>query len=159
MSTDTGLPARSAGPNRVVSTRLRTPRPLGLGPPSFRQILVVDDDPSLRDLIAKTVTQAGFRVDVARDGEEGWNALCRADYALVITDNEMPKLTGIKLIERIRSVSVEPPCILISGNMAGLETQLAGRPAPEALLGKPFSAAALIERIFTLLLRGETAAY
>jgi DNA-binding response OmpR family regulator len=128
--------------------------PSRIGEPGTKQILVVDDDPGVRELVAKTVAQAGFRVDTADDGENAWEALRRAPYDLVITDNEMPRLTGLKLIERIRSFSVEPPCILISGNLAHAESILVRLVGPDAVLGKPFSPAALIERVYKLLMHG-----
>jgi two-component system chemotaxis response regulator CheY len=119
-----------------------------------KQILVVDDDPDIREMLATTVARAGFRADTASDGESGWYALCHVAYDLVITDNEMPRLTGLKLIERLRSFSTEPPCILISGNLRGAETisvRLIGR---GAVLEKPFTPAALIEKIYGALLYG-----
>jgi DNA-binding response OmpR family regulator len=120
-----------------------------------KQILVVEDDPEIRELVARTITRAGFQVDTAGDGEEAWNALCLTAYDLVITDHEMPRLTGLKLIERIRAISVEPPCILISCNLPGSASTLREILYPGALLAKPFSGVQLIERVFGLLLHGD----
>jgi CheY-like chemotaxis protein len=120
-----------------------------------KQILVIDDDREVRGLVALTVTRAGFRADTARDGEEGWRALCVTNYDLVITDHEMPKLTGLKLIERMRAVSVEPPCILISANFPLPEDDLKKIVYRGAVLPKPFSPSELIESVFELLLLGD----
>ncbi len=128
-----------------------------IGPLPAKKILIVNDDASACEMIARTVTRAGFRADVARDGEEGWDALCRRDYDLVITDNELPKLTGVELIERIREISVEPPCILISGSLPGVESIFKSLIHPGAVLGKPFSPTALIEKVYSLLLHGDSA--
>lgn len=128
-----------------------------LAPAKPKQILVIDDDATMCEMIARTVRRVGFRAHLARDGEEGWQALCRSSYDLVITDNEMPRLTGIKLIERIRAVSGEPPCILISGSLNGLESMFHEIVSPGAVLAKPFSPTALVETIFGLLLRGDDA--
>ena len=120
-----------------------------------KQILVIDDDPAVRELVAVTVTMEGFQAHTAQDGEEGWRALCVTPYDLVITDHEMPRLTGLKLIERMRAVSIEPPCILISGRMPGTETALRAFIHRGSVLMKPFSASELIERVYGLLLTGE----
>jgi DNA-binding response OmpR family regulator len=120
---------------------------------------VVDDEPELRDLVADNVIRAGFRVDTARDGEEGWAALCVTAYDLLITDHEMPKLTGLALIERMRAVSTKPPCILISGSLPMSKTILKGIVHPGAVLGKPFSASALIEKVHGLLSHGDSQNY
>jgi DNA-binding response OmpR family regulator len=123
--------------------------------PAPKQILVVDDDPQVRGLVAGTVRRAGFRADTAEDGEEGWTALCRTSYDLLITDHEMPRLTGLKLIERLRAVSMEPPCILISGNMPGTDCVLLKILHPGAILEKPFLPNALIELIYDFLLEND----
>jgi two-component system chemotaxis response regulator CheY len=120
-----------------------------------RKILVIDDDPLILELVAETVTRAGFQAKTARNGEEGWTALCLSNFDLIITDHEMPKLTGLRIIERLREVSIEPPCILISGSMPGTESALARIVHRGALLEKPFSPLELIEMIYGLLLGGD----
>ena len=57
----------------------------------------------------------GFDVNAAADGEEAWEALQHEHYDLLVTDNEMPRLTGIKLIERIRDAGMSLPVIVASG--------------------------------------------
>ena len=120
-----------------------------------RKILVVEDDTIIREMVAKTVSRAGFRADTARDGEEGWIAACITAYDLIITDHEMPRLTGLSLIKRLRQVSPEPPCILISGNLPVHELALEGVIPFSACLSKPFSQAALIEKVYGHLLYGD----
>jgi two-component system, chemotaxis family, chemotaxis protein CheY len=120
-----------------------------------KQILVIDDDPDVLRLVAITMTRAGFQADTARNGEEGWTALGLTTYDLVITDHEMPMLTGLKLIERLRAVSTEPPCILISANLPGTESALRSIVHRGEVLAKPFSPSQLIEKVYGLLLHGE----
>jgi DNA-binding response OmpR family regulator len=149
-------PESPAGVERA-SGRLLPGSSVGAGVCATKTILVIDDDPDVRELVARTVTRAGFWAHSARDGEDGWAAFCHIAYDLVITDNEMPRLTGLSLIERIRSFSREPPCILISGRLPGVESNLERLVGPDAVLAKPFSPAALIERVYSLLLRGDHA--
>ena len=125
-----------------------------MGTSATKQILVIDHDPEMRELVSTTVIRAGFQADTEEDGENGWNALCRIAYDLVIIGNEMPGLSGMKLIERIRAHSNEPPCILISAGL--LESTRMPAIAPDGFLVKPFSPDALIERVYDLLLHGQS---
>jgi DNA-binding response OmpR family regulator len=120
-----------------------------------RHILVVDDDRACRETVAQTIGHAGFRADTAQDGEDGWRALCLGRFDLMITDNEMPRLDGLNLIRRVRSVSATLPCILMSGKLPLPESDLQEIVRPGAVLAKPFSRVALIEQVLGLLLRGE----
>jgi CheY-like chemotaxis protein len=119
--------------------------------PAPKQVLVIDDDHLVRKLVVETVRKAGYRADSAQDGEEGWTALCRISYDLLITDHEMPRLTGLMLIERLRAVSMAPPCILISGCMPGSDGALMKIVYPGAILGKPFRTSALVGLIHDFL--------
>ncbi|PQO88281.1 hybrid sensor histidine kinase/response regulator [Massilia phosphatilytica] len=67
-----------------------------------RRVLVVDDSLTVREMQRKLLAAQGYDVDVALDGADGWNQLRGADYDLVITDIDMPRLDGIGLTERIR---------------------------------------------------------
>lgn len=72
--------------------------------PSLRgRILVVDDSITVREVERKLLQSAGYEVDVATDGMEGWNAIRLAPYDLVITDVDMPRMNGIELVRRIRA--------------------------------------------------------
>src|SRR5689334_19643597 len=61
------------------------------------RILVVDDELGIRQVSAAVLGCSGYDVDTAEDGEAGWNALQTKNYDLLITDNNMPKLTGVEL--------------------------------------------------------------
>jgi len=65
-------------------------------------ILLVDDDPDLLKMTAGILKRAGYDVDTARDGADGWKALHDSHYDLLITDNSMPKVTGLELIQKVR---------------------------------------------------------
>jgi len=69
---------------------------------SVRRVLVVDDSLTVREMQRKLLAGHGYRVDVALDGIDGWNSLRGADYDLLITDIDMPRLDGIGLLERVR---------------------------------------------------------
>ena len=75
----------------------------------MRRILVADDDEGTRHLISAVLAGAGFDVNAAADGQQAWEALLHEHYDLLVTDNEMPRLTGIQLIERICEAGIACP--------------------------------------------------
>src|SRR5271167_4931048 len=80
------------------------------------RILIAEDDDIIRRIISNALAGDGYAVNAAADGEQAWEALRHNAYALLVTDNEMPRLTGIKLIERIRKAGMSLPVIVASGN-------------------------------------------
>jgi two-component system sensor histidine kinase and response regulator WspE len=67
-----------------------------------QRVLVVDDSITVREVERKLLESNGYEVDVATDGMEGWNAVRLADYDLVISDVDMPRMNGIEFVRRIR---------------------------------------------------------
>lgn len=102
---------------------------------SRRRILVVDDDDDIRRFNAEALTGSGYHVEAAVDGAKGWEALNASRYDLLITDNNMPNLTGIELIKKLNAARMPVPVILASGvpHAEELELRLA------ATLPKPFT--------------------
>jgi len=78
------------------------PENFGLTPPALKRVLAVDDSLTVRELQRKLLSGHGYEVEVASDGLEAWNALCSGDYDLVITDIDMPRMTGIELAALIK---------------------------------------------------------
>src|SRR3972149_4974474 len=66
------------------------------------RILVVDDDEIALELLRNTLVQAGYEVEVARDGRQGLEILRAGAHRLVISDWEMPEMNGIELCRKIR---------------------------------------------------------
>lgn len=71
----------------------------------LRHILVVDDSLTVRETERKLLERAGYLVDVAVDGVAGWNALRLGNYDLLLTDVDMPRMTGIDLTRQVREDS------------------------------------------------------
>lgn len=117
-----------------------------------QRILVVEDEGAIRQIYSEALIRSGYQVDAAEDGEAGCNALNAASldangYDLLITDNRMPKLSGVELIQKLRSAHVEVPVILASGalpaNADGLHLA--------AILPKPFSQDQLLQTVRQVL--------
>ena len=124
-----------------------------------RKILVAEDDEVIRPIISNVLTGDGFAVNVTADGEQAWEALRRDHYDLLVTDNQMPRLTGRRLIGRIREAGMSLPIIVVSGSFP---TE-AGRDHPElridAVLPKPFAIPMLLDAVrIALSSGGDTAA-
>ena len=106
------------------------------GPP--RHILVVDDEPLIRQLYAEVLTDAGYQVDGAEDGADAWDTLQKKHYDLVITDNEMPKVSGLELLEMLHAARMNLPVIMATGTFP--KEEFTRRPwlQPDITLIKPF---------------------
>jgi CheY-like chemotaxis protein len=109
--------------------------------PKPASVLVIDDDPDVREFIVATLQDQGYRVSQASDGHEGLQELARAKADLVIIDFVMPGLSGAEVANRILAKSPNQPILFVSGYS---ETEAVKRVAPNApLLAKPFRADAL----------------
>jgi CheY-like chemotaxis protein len=76
----------------------------------------VDDDDNSRYLAELLLSQAGYLVDTAADGEEAWKALLSVTYDLLLTDHHMPRLCGLDLVARMRAAGIGLPVIINSGS-------------------------------------------
>lgn len=81
------------------------------------KILVIDDEPIIRDILLEILTSSGFPVVTASSGDEGYQRLLEESFDLVITDIKMPGMSGISLIEKIRKeISTDLPIIVITAH-------------------------------------------
>lgn len=78
----------------------------------LHRILVVDDDPSIRHLLTVILMGAGYHVDAASDGGQAWDILQGHSYDLVITDNNMPNMTGLELLQKLDFEGCESSVIM-----------------------------------------------
>jgi two-component system sensor histidine kinase and response regulator WspE len=67
-----------------------------------RRVLVVDDSLTVRELQRKLLDQAGYEVEIAVDGVDGWNAVRAGHFDLIVTDIDMPRMDGIELVKLIK---------------------------------------------------------
>ena len=132
-----------------VNKSLQPPLPASVNPP-FR-ILLTDDNDALRRLSVRVLTRAGYQVDAVEDGAAGWAALQANQYDLLITDHEMPYLTGVELLRKVRAARMALPVIMTTGNWPAQE--FARQPAlfPAAKLLKPYTVAELLGTVKTVL--------
>jgi DNA-binding response OmpR family regulator len=106
--------------------------------PSAR-ILVVDDDALVRDMVAASLTRAGYRVVLASDGAAAIDRLSRETPDLILTDLFMPNRDGIELLRSGRLSRAGAPVIAMSGGYAGLDMLGASEAlGAAASIAKPF---------------------
>jgi DNA-binding response OmpR family regulator len=101
-------------------------------------VLVVDDEPAIRALVAKIVERAGHSVDTARDGAEAIEKLDQAEYAVIVLDLMMPNIDGYGLIQHLKERQGARPAVIVvsAGDSAALR-QLDGA-LVHSILRKPF---------------------
>lgn len=105
---------------------------------SPNRILVVDDEPAIRALVAKIVQRAGYPVDTARDGAEAIEMLDRTHYAVIVLDLMMPNIDGYGLIRHLKQRGgVRPAVIVVSAGDAAALRQLDGAMV-HSIVRKPF---------------------
>jgi PAS domain S-box-containing protein len=112
-------------------------------------VLVIDDDPDVREFIVATLAEQGYRVLEASDGREGLATLERETPDLVVLDFIMPGLSGADVARRILDKRPDQPILFVSGYS---ETDAVKSTAPQApLLAKPFRAEALQKAVRSAL--------
>src|SRR5579862_897200 len=115
------------------------------------RILVVEDDRELRQINAKVLIHSGYMADEAEDGAAAWEALQTYRYDLLITDNNMPKLTGMGLIKKLRSARMELPVIMATGTVPAQELAQNLWLQPVATLAKPYTTDQLLDTVQNVL--------
>jgi len=84
-------------------------------------ILVIDDEKSIRKTLAEILTFEGYIVQEAADGEEGLRKFSQSIYDVVLCDIKMPKMDGIEFLGKTREINADVPVIMISGQ-SNIET-------------------------------------
>ena len=115
------------------------------------RILVVDDEPMMRHLNTKMLTDAGYHVDAAEDGAVAWNTLQAKSYDLLITDNNMPKVSGVELIEKVRAAGMALPVIMATGSLPQEDLTRTPHLKPAAILVKPYTLAEFLGTVSSVL--------
>jgi DNA-binding response OmpR family regulator len=111
------------------------------------KILIIDDEVNLCRAISQALEMKDYSTQVAFDGEDGFQLLSNDTFDVVVSDIQMPKCTGVELLERIKALNGKLPLIiLISGFSDYTEEDLLAKGA-NLYFQKPFSAIALMKAI------------
>jgi two-component system cell cycle sensor histidine kinase/response regulator CckA len=137
-------PDPAAGTSQIPDLATREPKPSVDSP---RQILVVDDEPMVRDVTRRMLESAGWRSMTAPDGQEALKLVGgEPSIAAVVLDVTMPRMNGLELCRLIRQLRPTMPVVLCSGygSDAVAHDLLSARP-PLQFVHKPFT----IENLLT----------
>jgi CheY-like chemotaxis protein len=106
-------------------------------------VLVVDDDRGMRDLLGEALTDEGYRVRTASDGDLVWDALA-PHPAVIVLDVTLPRLDGIAVVRRLRAdpTTRAIPIVLVSARRD--VDGIAARLGVEAVIAKPFELATVL---------------
>ena len=106
-----------------------------------KRILIVDDEPAIRQLCQRVLTEEGFEVDMASDGRATQSMISEREYDLYLFDIKMPVMSGIELYDSLQKTDprITSRIVFITGSNIGQNTesflQSCGRP----VLTKPFT--------------------
>lgn len=121
-------------------------------------ILVAEDDILLRLHNTYVLSRSGYEVDSAADGEAAWQALNADSYDLLLTDNNMPKVSGLELLKKLRAARMDLPVIMATGTLP--EEVFTGHPwlQPAATLLKPYTSEEMLKTVEKVLRNADEAA-
>src|SRR5262249_38375440 len=124
-------------------------------PPEGRQetVLVVEDDPSLRLGLTKTLRSAGFRVETASTGDEGLERALADSFDLVLLDVMLPGKNGFEICERIRQRDAELPILMVTAKGEEHDKVRGLAMGADDYIVKPFGVAELLARVAAALRR------
>src|ERR1700690_4133599 len=102
-----------------------------------QRILVVEDEPDICRLNVDMLIWSGYEVDSAADGAVAWELLQQKHYDLLITDNEMPKMSGVQLLTKMHAAHMTLPVVMATGGLPDFTSRPWIR--PNAVLCKPYT--------------------
>ena len=120
--------------------------------------LIVEDDPTIADFVARGLREHGFAVDVAHDGDTGLRRALAEPIDVAIVDIMLPARDGLALIDALRSHGVHTPVLILSARRS-VDDRVRGLQAGgDDYLTKPFAFAELLARVQALVRRATHAA-
>ena len=118
------------------------------------KILIVEDEKNISNAERKYLEVEGFQVDQAFDGQEAITMINTTDYSLIILDLMLPKVSGEKVMEVIRS-RTETPVIMVTAKVDESEILEGLKLGADDYITKPFSLKILVQKVKTILRRVE----
>jgi len=120
-----------------------------------KNILIVDDDPHIRDVISFALEKAGMAVSLANDGKQALEQFKQSDCDLIVLDINMPEMDGLECCREIRKTS-EVPILFLSSRDEEIDRILGLEIGGDDYVTKPFSPRELVARINVILKRTQS---
>lgn len=117
------------------------------------KILLVEDDKIISKTIREGLEDESYAVDVAYDGEEGYNSACFDEYDLIILDVMMPLMNGYDVCKKLRGEDIKTPILMLTAKGSENDIVSGLDYGADDYLPKPFNFEVLLARIRALLRR------
>ncbi len=141
------LPRAQAIPDRAAAPELRASEAAGIG----GVVLVVDDDPSVREIAAIFLREAGYAVKEAGSGAEALEHLASGRVCVAVVDYAMPMMSGVEFVRLARQRQPNLPVLYVTGAADSLAPAVSDPPDP--VVTKPYARATLQKMVRDLALR------
>lgn len=117
------------------------------------RILIVEDEVSLTEALTRLLTEEGFQVDIANDGEEGHHLATSVLYDAIVLDRMLPEMSGTEIIKRLRKQNITTPVLFLTARDSVADRVEGLNAGADDYLVKPFATEELIARIRALVRR------
>ena len=121
------------------------------------KILIIEDETDISSFITKGLHEAGYIVDTAFDGDDGYMKLLTEQYDTAVVDIMLPGMDGLTIIEKIRAKKIDTPIIILSAKREVDDRVIGFRKGGDDYLTKPFSFSELLVRVQSLIRRSQKA--
>lgn len=122
------------------------------------KLLVVEDEPKTGDYLRKGLTEAGFSVDLARNGLDGHHLAMSEPYDLIVLDVMLPDVDGWRILQALRDGGKQVPVLFLTARDSVADRVKGLELGADDYLVKPFAFSELLARVRTLLRRGSAPA-
>ena len=102
------------------------------------KVLIIDDTPVIRDFLTEVMNDAGFEVDIAINGQSGYEKAIEEDYVMIFCDVHMPVMNGLEAIKKIRQAKPDMP-IVMTDSFPDKMAEQATEAGAMCCLAKPFA--------------------
>ncbi len=116
-------------------------------------ILVVDDEPGVRDLLHDALSNAGYDVRCATNGADGLDQLRRGSADLCVVDINMPTMNGFEFLEKLRVHDTKTPVLMLTARDSNSDVEHGLRVGADDYVRKPFNLEELLLRVAAILRR------
>lgn len=116
----------------------------------MKNLLLIDDDKELVSVLAAYLTSAGFKIEVAYDGEQGLSKILSKDYDLILLDIMMPRMNGFEVLRLLRQKN-DTPVLMLPNQNSEKDILFALELGADDYISKPFSERELLKHIQAVL--------